>query len=60
MVERLGRGAYEYLCEQAEIAKLTNDRESAITWWDIALATIEILNERSPMPWSPRELVEHA
>jgi len=41
-VERLGTGAYSYLCERAELAKLAGDRESAITWWDIALATIEV------------------
>jgi len=43
---RLGGGAYAYLCEQAEMAKLAGDRESAITWWDIALAVIEITSMR--------------
>jgi hypothetical protein len=47
MVRRFGTGAYSYLCEQAEIAKLSGDRESAITWWDIALAVIEIQNLRA-------------
>lgn len=45
-VARLGLGAYAYLCEQAKLAKLSGDRESAITWWDIALATIEVQNAR--------------
>ena len=42
MVRQWGTGAYAYLCEQAEIAKLTGDRESAITWWDIALAVVDL------------------
>jgi len=44
IVRTLGPHAYAHLCEQAEIAKLSGDRESAITWWDIALAAIEIGN----------------
>jgi hypothetical protein len=47
MVRDLGTGAYSYLCEYAEMAKLSGDRESAITWWDIALAVIELMNERA-------------
>jgi hypothetical protein len=39
-----GAGAYAYLCEQAEMARLIGDRDSAITWWDIALAVVEIRN----------------
>ena len=46
MVRTLGPRAYAHLCEQAEMAKLSGDRESAITWWDIALAAIEIGNAR--------------
>ncbi|HEV2100113.1 MAG TPA: hypothetical protein VGR45_14470 [Stellaceae bacterium] len=42
MVQSLGPRAYAYLYELAEIAQLCGDRESAITWWDIALAVIEI------------------
>lgn len=48
-----GGGAYAYLCERAELAKLTGDRESAITWWDIALAVIEITGARSPASAAP-------
>lgn len=44
IVRTLGPHAYAHLCEQAEIAKLSGDRESAITWWDIALAAIEVGN----------------
>ena len=47
MVRQLGTRAYPYLYEQAEIAKLSGDRESAITWWDIALAVVVITNERT-------------
>lgn len=46
MVRSLGSRAFSYLCEQAELAKLSGDRESAITWWDIALAVVEIRNAR--------------
>lgn len=42
MVRHLGTGAYSYLCEYAEMAKLSGDQESAITWWDIALAVVEL------------------
>lgn len=42
MVRHLGTGAYSYLCEYAEMAKLSVDQESAITWWDIALAVVEL------------------
>lgn len=45
-----GGGAYAYLCEQAEMAKLTGDRESAIAWWDIALAVVEITGARGTSP----------
>lgn len=44
-VQRLGVRAYAYLYEQAEIAKLTGDMESAISWWDIALASLETSNK---------------
>ena len=46
MVRNLGPHAFSYLREQAEMAKLNGDRESAITWWDIALAVAEIWNVR--------------
>jgi len=42
-----GPRAFSYLCEQAEMAKLSGDRESSITWWDIALAVVEITNARA-------------
>lgn len=42
MVRRLGQNAYPYLREQAEMARESGDRESAVTWCDIALAVIEI------------------
>ena len=45
-VRSLGARAFSYLCEQAELAKLNGDRESAITWWDIALAAAELWNVR--------------
>ena len=47
-VGQLGSDAYSYLCERAEMAKLSGDRDSAITWWDIALAAIEILSVPPP------------
>ena len=60
MVRQLGTSAYPYLCEQAEIAMLQGDRESAITWLDIALAVIEIQsdfvapgNRSSPLSRAP-------
>jgi hypothetical protein len=28
-------------------AKLTGDAESAISWWDIALAALEVIKERT-------------
>jgi hypothetical protein len=46
LVTRLGDGAYCYLREQADAANLAGDRESAITWWDIALAAVEATNKR--------------
>jgi hypothetical protein len=42
-----GSGAYAYLCERAEVAKFIGDVESAISWWDIALAVAEIVKERN-------------
>jgi hypothetical protein len=48
MVRRRGRGAYAYLSESAQNARLSGDIESAITWWDIALAALEILKEPKP------------
>lgn len=47
MVRHPGTGAYSYLCECAQMAKLSGDRESAITGWDIALAVVELMNERA-------------
>ena len=46
MVGRWGDYAYAYLREQGEYARLAGDRESAITWWDIALAVVEITSAR--------------
>jgi len=46
MVQQYGSDAYPLLCERAQIAKLYGDAESAITWWDIALAAFEILKEQ--------------
>jgi hypothetical protein len=45
-VQRFGIGAYAYLYERAEIKNLMGDMESATSWWDIALASIDIWNER--------------
>jgi hypothetical protein len=42
MVRRRGSDAYSSLREQADLANLSGDRESAITWWDIALAVVEV------------------
>lgn len=42
MVRSMGVDAYAYLCDHAEMARLNGDRESAITWWDIALAVAEM------------------
>jgi hypothetical protein len=47
MVRSMGERAYPYLCERAEMAKAAGDRDSAITWWDIALAVAEIANVKS-------------
>ena len=44
-VQNWGNSAYERALAQAEIAKLNGDRESAITWWDIALAVVEVRAE---------------
>jgi hypothetical protein len=41
-VGRLGLGAYAHVRESAEIAQMGGDAESAITWWDIALAVLEV------------------
>ena len=46
MVRLHGRHAYSYLCEQAQFAKQAGGIESAITWLDIALAALEMLNEQ--------------
>lgn len=46
LVRRLGLGAYAYVRECAEIAKIGGDSESAITWCDIALAVVEVRNRR--------------
>jgi hypothetical protein len=45
-VQWRGIGAYAYLCERADIAKSSGDVESAISWWDIALAAVEIVTMR--------------
>jgi hypothetical protein len=47
IVRSRGSGAYAWLCEQAETAKLIGDDESAISWWDIALAAVEVVKERT-------------
>src|SRR5581483_6807818 len=47
MIEQLGPGAYSYLSEQAEIAALAGDKESAITWQDIARAVLEITKSQA-------------
>jgi hypothetical protein len=47
LTRALGARAYPYLFEQAEMAKPSGDRETAITWWGIALAVLEIRNARS-------------
>ena len=41
-VHRFGESASAYLKECAEIAKLTGDLESAVTWWDIVLFATEL------------------
>jgi len=46
IVRSLGGGAYAYLCDLAEMARGSGDQESAITWWDIALAVVEMRNAR--------------
>jgi len=47
-VRSRGNGAFAYLNERAEVAKIAGDIESAITWWDIALATVEIRRSIRP------------
>jgi hypothetical protein len=49
MVRSLGPRAFAHLYELGEMAQLSGDRESAITWWDIALAVIEIRKST----WTP-------
>jgi hypothetical protein len=46
LVRQLGPGAYAYSREFAEIAQGSGDTESAITWWDIALAVLEVRSGR--------------
>lgn len=46
MVRSLGSPAFLYLCDQAEMAKLNGDRESAFTWWDTRLPWLKIRNAR--------------
>ena len=48
LIRRLGPGAYAYSREFAEIAESSGDRESAITWRDIALAVIAARGDRDP------------
>ena len=48
LVRQLGPDAYAYSRDLAEIAKGGGDTESAITWWDIALAVIEVRSNRDP------------
>ena len=43
-LRRYGEGAFAYLNERAEIAKMTGDLESAVTWWDIALFATELMD----------------
>ena len=44
-MQQHGSGAFAYIREQANIAKLNGDFDSAVTWWDIALAIVEIQSE---------------
>jgi hypothetical protein len=48
LVRQFGPDAYAYSRDFAEIAKSGGDTESAITWWDIALAVIEVRSDRDP------------
>ena len=48
LVRQLGLGAYAYSREFAEIAQSSGDTESAITWWDIALAVLDVRSGRDP------------
>ena len=48
LVRQFGPDAYAYSRDFAEIAKSSGDTESAITWWDIALAVIEVRSDRDP------------
>ena len=47
MVRKHGADAYAYLRDQAHTAKLYGDRKSAMKLWEIALAALEILNDRT-------------
>jgi hypothetical protein len=51
LVREHGDGAYAYLRQRAEQAKSSGDRESAITWWDIALAAVEIQKSAHFSDW---------
>ena len=46
MVREYGGDAYVYLRDQAHTAKLYGNHESAMRWWKIALAALEILKEQ--------------
>ena len=48
LIRQFGPDAYAYSRDFAEIAKGGGDTESAITWWDIALAVIEVRSDRDP------------
>jgi hypothetical protein len=48
LVRQLGPDAYAYSRDFAVIAKNSGDTESAVTWWDIALAVIEVRSDRDP------------
>jgi hypothetical protein len=56
VVRDRGSNAYTYLCERAETAKFIGDEESAISWWDIALAAVEVITEREAPPNQVRNL----
>ncbi len=42
MLQTHGAGAVRYLLAQAELAKAFGDTDTAIDWWDVALAAIEL------------------
>ena len=52
--------AYAYAQEQADIARGIGDRESAITWRDIARAIIEIRSVRADLHFRSASGLERA